>query len=153
MHLPLAIIDNVGQLIAVISLIGGLLLALVIPVVALILHHRKRQLWHETARLALEKGQPLPPSQVEADDAELTPPPGVSFAEWQAAKRAESRSHATKGGLVLIAVGGGIIAFFSAMGSKNFGMIGTIPGFIGIALLIHAVCESFFDKSPRPPQS
>lgn len=40
------------MLLTIVIIVGGLILA----------YHRQRQ-WHETARLALEKGQPLPAAQ------------------------------------------------------------------------------------------
>lgn len=149
MHLPLAaIIDNVGQLIVVISLIGGLIIGVTIPIAAIYFHHKRQQLWHETARLALEKGQPVPPMAASAAELEHTPPAGVSFQEWQAARKAEARGHQIKGGLVLIAVGAGLYLFFGAAGGGQMRWMGTIPGFIGVALLLHALFESLSARSP-----
>lgn len=155
MNLFLGIIDNVGQLIAVIALMGGLLIGVIIPTVAIYFHHKRQQLWHETARIALEKGQPLPPIPAAAGQYENAPPPGVDFETWQAARRAEARGHQIKGGLVLIGVGAGLYLFFAAAGGGQMRWIGTIPGFIGVALLVHALFESLFAKDPgsRPPQA
>lgn len=150
MNASFAIIDNFVQLLIVIAVIGFVLIALVVPVAAIYFHHRKRQLWHETTRLALDKGQPAPPMPPEEEEErELKPPAGVSFADWQAAKRAEARSHEIKGGLVLVAVGAGLVCFLWSIHSKAI-WLGAIPGFIGLALLAHAAFESLFVK-PQPP--
>lgn len=147
MNASFAIIDNFVQLIIVIAVIGFVLIALLVPVAAIYFHHRKRHLWHETARLALEKNQPVPPILAEEAENDLRPPAGVSFADWQAAKRAESRSHATKGGLVLIGVGAGLYLLFGAAGGGQMRWVGAIPGFIGVALLVHVLFESLLAKS------
>jgi hypothetical protein len=149
--LSLALADfSVGHLYGLIGLVGGLLVALTLPAIAMYYHHRRQQLWHETARIALEKGQPMPPQPRDDDEAEHTPPPGVAYGDWIAAKRATERRHDTKGGLVLIAVGAGL---YLMMGSGSVGrFIGAIPGLIGVALLLY----SFLNKpsaGSRPPQS
>lgn len=140
--------------IIIIAAIGGMLIAITVPLAALYFVHKRRELWHQTARLALEKGQPLPPAASLGEDLEDFPPPNANLADWQAARRAEARSQTIKGGLVLIAVGAGLQVFLYSVHAR-IGWIGVIPGFIGVALLLHAAFEALFFKpssSSRPPQ-
>lgn len=122
------------QWFGLIAMIGGLSVGAIIATCAIYFHHKKNQMWHETARVALEKGQPVPPMPLRDEELALRPPAGANFAEWQEAKERESRNHAFRGGLVLIAVGLGLNIM---LGARN--MIGAIPGFIGVALLLHAL--------------
>lgn len=142
--LPFAAITefSVGHLYGLIGLIGGLLVAIIVPTAAMYFHHRRQQLWHETARIALEKGQPVPPRPRSDEEMELTPPAGVAYDEWLAAKRAQQWRHDIKGGLVLIAVGVGL---YLMLGSSY---LGAVPGMIGVALLVYA----YFNRpaGPRP---
>ena len=71
---------------------------LLIVVAALFARHRARQMRHETIRLALEKGQPLPP--------ELLQPPAA-------------RANDLRRGVLLLALGSGIsVAMFLMEKSK-----------------------------------
>jgi hypothetical protein len=119
------------------ALVASLVFAAVVFVVVLHFQSKKRQMWHETARLALEKGQPLPPWPKTDEELELTPPPGVSLAEWEALRRARDRRGSLKAGLILIAVGVGL--YFMMPGPDL--QVGAIPGLIGVALIVHALIE------------
>jgi len=112
---------NLGESASVIIPLAALILGGVIVVSALYFHNRRRELWHQTARLALEKGQPLP---ILPDDD--TP------------RSADSGSAANdiRAGLVLIAVGVGLYLFLGNFISRALGYVGAIPGFIGVALLL-----------------
>jgi hypothetical protein len=98
---------------------------------------RREKMWHETARLALEKGQPPPPSPRASRDPQSA---------W---------SRSLQGGLVLIAVGAGM---FVAMGPGGKAW-GAIPAFVGVALVMHSIltrgrdgpAPSEPDKSDRLP--
>lgn len=153
MHLPLGFELISGELIGLVSVLGSFAIPITIVVSALYFKSKKQQMWHETARIALEKGQPLPPMPPSSDEVERTPPPGMSYPEWHALKRAEMRANEIKGGLVLIAVGVGLYLFFSEMHLGPMGQmrfVGAIPGGIGVALLLHALLESLFAKGPTP---
>ncbi|MDO8540925.1 MAG: sigma-70 family RNA polymerase sigma factor [Opitutaceae bacterium] len=78
-----------GNVMGIIGVVGGLSFTAFVIVSTFYFQHRKRQLWHETARLALEKGQPLPALPHEDEERENRPPPGVSFAHnhWRNARR------------------------------------------------------------------
>ena len=82
-----------------------------------IARNRRLQMWHETARIALEKGQPLPPL---APDAYLN------------CSTSGSPRRMLLFGLILVAVG---IADYWA--SPNLGRWGAVPAFIGVALLVY----------------
>jgi hypothetical protein len=118
--------------VAIIAVGGGLVLAGVVASIAIIFgikhSERRQQMWHETARLALEKGQPLPPLP-----EDLRPP-----------EKKEECEDDFRSGLISIATGAGIYLFFVAMGLHNLRFIGAIPGLIGVALLLHAILKSLF---------
>lgn len=139
--LPLAEISG-AQWIAISAIIGGLTFAILLIRFGLNFVQRRQELWHETARLALEKGQPLPPMP----------------RDMQPAKDKEDESD-LRTGLVMIAVGAGLYLFFKFLFGGWMGMayVGAIPGFIGAALLLHALGKAAFGRknppSGRPPRS
>ena len=108
-------------MIGLVLAIAGIVLAGVIVVTALYFQHQRQKLWHETARVALEKGQPLPPGGPDGHDSLGQP------------RRADGR-HDLRAGLILLGVGAGLFMFFPRQ--ANF--IGAIPAFVGVALLIYA---------------
>src|SRR4051812_31365459 len=80
---------------------------------AMYFKHQRRRMWHDTARLALEKGQPLP--AMPNDDG-----------------RYRGRRSDVRSGLVLIAVGVGLFLMFGANPDRHGpGFVGAIPGLIG----------------------
>ncbi len=108
--------------------------------------HREQRLWHETARLALEKGQPLPPTNLE-ERVRLQ----------KSARREDLAQHDVRGGMVLVAVGAGLWLMLGAI-SSQLRFVGAIPGFIGIALLLYAALNAAFsrkksDSDRHPPQT
>lgn len=112
----------------------SILLGMLIPIVAIIsgTRHvqRREQLWHETARIALEKGQPLPP-KFEGEDT-----------HWKS-KRPQNDF---RSGLIMVAVGAGLYLFFSEFAANWLRFIGAIPGFIGLALLLYATLQYLFTR-------
>jgi len=113
-------------------------LALCIPIVAIIMpfafvvgiiainarkNSHARQLQHETLRLMVEKGQPIPPEM-------------LKIPEEPEKKKSDDR----KTGLILIAVGIGIFIFFQSLGMQEqdafpIRWAGASPGLVGVALL------------------
>jgi hypothetical protein len=81
---------------------------------------RRQELWHETARLALEKGQPLPDRDIVADRCSRRW--ANRWSPWWELRR----------GLVLIAVGAALY-YCLAGDSRGFA---AIPAFIGVAYLL-----------------
>ena len=125
-----------GTWIAIIAIAGGIAIAVVAIVGGLITANRRQAMWHETARLALEKGQPVPKSP---DD--------------EAEEREEKNNDGgdIRAGLILIAVGGGLYLFLGSIGGSKIGYVGAIPGFIGIALLVFGMITLGFKRKDPPP--
>lgn len=125
--------------------VAGMILGGVMGITAMYFRHQQSRLWHETARIALEKGQPLP-----------------DFPDEKRIGRSKSpdrlNSHDLRAGLILLGVGAGIYVFFVTVGAEEARFIGAIPGFIGVALLLHALLTALLPKNrpapdDRPPQS
>ena len=77
--------------------LAGLAAGIIFGGLGMYFHHRRQALWHETARIALEKGQPLPP-----------------LPNDEPAQSHEDKKNDFRGGLVLIAVGAGLYLFLAA---------------------------------------
>ncbi len=134
--LLLADISNLPW-VAIIAVAGGLLIGPIIIFIVFSSIQRRQELWHETARVALEKGQPLPPMP-----ADVAPPP----AETQPPNDIRT-------GMVLIAVGAGLYLFLGTLFGPGFGYVGAIPGFIGAALLLFGLLNAFFKRKDQPPSA
>ena len=155
--LPLPLASMFGLepwIIGIVIPVAGLVFAGAIAISAMYFKNRQRELWHQTAQLALEKGQPLPPMPRSDEEAENQPPAGVDFAKWHEARRAESRRGELKGGLILIAVG---VALFVFLGASVGRVAGGVVGGIGFALLVSVALDKFSsrraDTSGQRPQS
>lgn len=138
-HLPhfLADISNLPW-VAIVAVGGGMLVAIVVIVGGLIIAYHRQKQWHETARLALEKGQPLPAQQDVPQSRPSDRPasgPGRDF----------------RAGLVLIGVGAGLYLFLGSLVSQSLGLVGAIPGFIGVALLLYALFSTVTKGKDTPP--
>ncbi len=85
---------------------------------------QKRRLRHELLRIALEKGQPLPPELLDEKTAER-------------AERDDRRS-----GLIALAVGLALYLFLGLLiPTAGVKWVALIPGFIGLALLLNWALE------------
>lgn len=131
-------------MISIVVPVVGLVFAGVIIVTTFYFKHRERELWHQTARVALEKGQPLP-----------VLPDSAGFGDAAAAVKAATAANNQPrwrgyliGGLINLAVGAGLFVSLSQISGASFnvGYFGCIPGFIGIALLLGAVIEAFASR-------
>ncbi|MES2695192.1 MAG: DUF6249 domain-containing protein [Verrucomicrobiota bacterium] len=123
------------------------MIAIVIPVVAIVFgcsiaifgiyfDHQKKKLLHETVRLALERGQPIPPEiMAQLSNSEEDKPAGP--------RRPEND---IRTGLILIAVGAGVYLFFAAMSVEKMRFVGAIPGLIGVALLLFGVINTALSR-------
>ena len=141
MHLNLspvifAFLDLPPWSIAIVIPVAGMIFSGVIAGFAMYYNHRREAMWHELARLAVEKGQPIP-----------EPPPGVHG--WRANTQptvpyARSRGYLV-GGLINLAVGAGLFIALSQI-SKPTAYFAAIPFFIGIALLLAALIEMLFSR-------
>ena len=116
---------NSEQFTAAAMPIGIMLSLLTIIVLGMRHKHERRRLWHETARIALEKGQPLPPAEDVAH--------GGGVNDFRV-------------GLILMAIGG---AAYLSMEEKDKLILAALPGFIGLAMVINGVLDRVF-RQPRP---
>lgn len=131
----------IGMLIPIVVIVSGCTVA----IFGMYFSHRQRQSWHETARIALEKGQPVPP--MPKDD-------GQKQHHDRDRGARELTQHDVRRGLVLIAVGAGLWLMLGGLpGAGNLRYIGAIPGFIGVALLLHALLIAMFGQKSQPPQN
>lgn len=104
----------------------------IIVVSGMYFEHRRRQLWHETARIALEKGQPVPAAVAESN-----------FLGTQAPKPADPGSRSRGyfiSGVMNIAIGIGLVISFQHF-LPLVSYLAAIPICIGVALLIGSWVE------------
>lgn len=113
--------------VAIVAIIGSFVMGPVIIFIVFQSIQRRHQLWHETARVALEKGQPLPPMP-----ADVAPPPPTET----------KPTNDIRTGLILIATGGGLFLFLNTLVGRGLGFVGAIPGFIGVALLLFGILNA-----------
>jgi hypothetical protein len=123
--------------------LGALALPATIVIAVLYFRNQQQRMWHETARLALDKGQPVPVEILpDTDNAEKGNTP--------------TRVHRdVKAGLILIAVAAGMYFGSKELGSMKHASMGVyIPGFIGVALLVNAAITGLtsqkHDDPPKP---
>jgi hypothetical protein len=132
---------SLPELLSFVIPIAGIVIGGVIAVSAMYFHNQRKQQWHETARLALEKGQPLPSLPSEFN---RRPEPQVERNDFRA-------------GLILIGVGLGLSMFFVEVGARSVSYLAAIPGFIGAALVVNGLLTALFSRKKsgpeiRPPQ-
>lgn len=127
--------------------IAGLVFAAFSTVISLHFRNEEKKRMHETARIALEKGQPIPsfaqpPATVEACGSRQRTWVGLLI-----------------GGLVNIAVGFGLFVMLASIpGAYVARYCGLIPGLVGVALLLAALIvgvtsPSHSDRGAPPPMS
>jgi hypothetical protein len=134
---PLLLAEISGaQWIAIAAILGGLTFTILLIFFGLKFVQRRQELWHETARVALEKGQPLPPLP----------------RDMQPEKHSDENND-LRAGLVMIATGGGLYLFFATF-IPALRFIAAIPGFIGVALLIYGLSKALTGrKDPSADRS
>jgi len=136
LHLPgllqsLAFALFSGPAIPITVLVGGTLVA----IAGIWFHDRERARWHATARLAMEKGQPLP---AHPDEEKPLPP---------TERRHRQRMGLIIAGLVNLGVGVALFLGISAIPDAHVArFFVAIPAFIGLALLV----SGLFDALLRP---
>ncbi len=105
-------------LLAVLGMVMSFAVPLLMVAVILYYKHRRMKLIHETIARLAERGLPVPP--------ELVDPP-------------RARHFGLRAGLVLVALGIALAAFFFESGGPA--SIGLIPGLMGLALLVAWMVE------------
>ncbi len=114
--------------------------AVAVAVSAIYFHFQRQKLWHETVRLSLEKGVPLPPSWTDN-----TRPFGPECdARWS--RRSPFRDLRT--GLILVAIGLAISFQMSDGPGINWHSGGAIPLYIGCAFLLSGAVGALFRRKP-----
>jgi hypothetical protein len=125
--------ENSGVLVAILVPIAVLVCGAAIAISGMYFNHRRQALWHELARLAIEKGQPLPP-QPQKEEKSL------------AEKRRDETRDDFRTGLILVAAGVGLWLFLGTFIRRELGYVGAVPGFVGVALLIHGLLSVTFGR-------
>jgi hypothetical protein len=113
---PLAAIPI--AIIAMLSVFGA---PVAIVAVIMLISWAKTRSLHRTVRMMVEKGQPVPPEL-------LASPAGAPLRPWYDLRR----------GIVLLAVGFGIVMFFGISAGWDSGVwaLGLIPGLIGLGYIL-----------------
>ncbi len=124
------------HMISIIVPVAAMLFGGIMAITSMYFSHQRKKLWHETARLALEKGQPLPAA---LDDSEM-----------KSAAEPRRERNDLRTGLILVAVSSGLWVFLRSVGARDAASVAAIPGFIGIALLLFGVFATFRSTTPSP---
>jgi hypothetical protein len=121
LFLPTLALADVADVVVPLGVVGTVFFfsALIVGIVAGTMF-RVRRLRHETIRVALEKGQPVPPDLLE--------PP----------RRPPEPLRDLRTGVVLLGVGAGLSAFFYVAAGAHPGAwaLGFVPGFVGVGYLV-----------------
>jgi hypothetical protein len=144
LHFPsiAGVLGLAGVEFAMIIAICGMIFGGIMGIAGMFFEHQRKKLAHDIARLALEKGQPVP-DQFAAEAHHRARGPGTDL-----------NSHDLRGGLVLIAVGVGVYPFLNAVADQSVALLAAVPGFIGIALLLHWLIVRLMSRkrdNPAPP--
>ncbi len=124
--------EGVAQLLAVILSLG---MPVIIIAIIFFFRSRDRADMHKTMRMAIERGEALPPDLLD----NLRP-----------RKKQKTPMNDIRAGIILIAVAGGFMAWeYIGHGHIGGGLSGfaAIPGLIGVALLILGIIGSMTRKN------
>jgi hypothetical protein len=155
--LPLASVDEYIPFFGMMIPIALFFFILLIIVVSQYFKSQSRKMWHETARIALEKGQPVP-------IAPTVLSPAIEAALGKKLEDRPSSRGDLKAGLILLAVSAGLYVSRNELGSNAgphiFIFGGGIVGFVGVALLLNALITYLTTKkksentsSEQPPKA
>ena len=136
-HPPLA--ADMGLIYGLIFPLAGMAFALIVVITGAISKAHKQRLHHETIRLALEKGQPIPAGTFQEDRSM-----GGANELGRIPTKRDRRA-----GLILLGIAFGLLVFLWAKEGHGVQWVALIPGGIGAALLLNAM----LDDSSRPPQN
>jgi hypothetical protein len=126
---------------AVVIAIFGMLFGGILGIAGMFFEHQRKKLAADVARLALEKNQPVP-AQFTAEPHSRPQRSGTDL-----------NHHDLRGGLVLIGVGFGVYLFLGAVSDQRVALLGAVPGFVGVALLVNWVLVRLMGRNQhsRPP--
>lgn len=130
----IAEIDPARWIVIVLPL-AGLAFSAIGLIGALVYADRNRRRRHETIRLALEKGQPVPPEVLDENQT------GSPSSARRKAGRDDRRA-----GIVLLGIAAGMFVAFAGVGAGGAKWLAALPAFLGLALLINR-----FIEGPRTP--
>ncbi|WP_374661392.1 DUF6249 domain-containing protein [Inhella sp.] len=123
------------------------ILALLIPIVAIVAHYvaksnRERER-HETIRMLVKAGQPIPPELLSAVDAQDS--------DWQKERRsAANPNRSLIPGVINLSVGIGLAGMFSVMKPESWlWAIGLVPACLGLGFIFLWLVER--KQQPTPP--
>ena len=122
--------------------LAGMATGIIFGGLGMYFHHKRQAMWHETARIALEKGQPVPPGP------DRDSPSGLSHALTEEKIRANRIRGYLLGGTINVAVGAGLYLALMKL-SPNTAYFAAIPGFIGVALLFVALLDLLLTRKSR----
>lgn len=124
--------------------LGGMLFGVIFGGLGMYFNHRKQAMWHETARIALEKGQPIP-EPLSAAGGNCCWSNSGSDNKDAASNR---RRGLLIGGLINIAMGIGLFIALINM-AKQSAYFAAIPFFIGVALFLAALLDPLFTSKKK----
>lgn len=135
--MPTPLLADLSSLpwVAIIAVMGGMLVGPFVVFLVFRTGQRNQELWHETARVALEKGQPMPAM------------PGGP----EPVKQPYRPANDIRTGLIMIATGAGLFVCLNFLVGSWLAYVGAIPGFIGVALLLFGLLSQALQRKPAPP--
>jgi Domain of unknown function (DUF6249) len=148
MDLPSLLADSHSPLFYVFMIpVVGIAAGVFFTFLSLYFRNQEEKRRHETARLALERGQPIPSfSQGWASHEKSWPGPAQCYS------RTQSWTGLLIGGLVNVAVGIGLYLMLASMpGAYVARYCAFIPGMIGVALLLAALIVGVSSRTKSDP--
>lgn len=147
---------GVPELMIVITLILFPFMIVAIVATALYFKFKQRQAWQELVRLALEKGQPIPPYPGQQRHEIKKSWHDFAMSQLAANKRLgyKRRLRDVRAGLVLLAIGAAV--YFTSLGAAgsergSFAFFAYLPAFIGAALLLNGLLDAIFSRKDDDP--
>lgn len=142
---PLAEFDVSGRVFGLIMALAGMGFGLTMAVMGMRHEAEKRRQRNELIRVALEKGQPVPPAvlgESSNDDALSSHDPERSI------------RNARKSGIIMIFVSVGMVAFFLGMNMGQIAWVAAFPAAVGLAQLVNAQMDAAeLRRKPRTPSN
>jgi len=100
--------------------------------------NQREKMWNETARLAIEKGQPIPEMPISEMETRKPASKSAFTPENEAAYLRAQVRREVKIGLICLAAGIALSVHISMNQGWAIGSVGALPGLIGLAFLLNA---------------